>query len=246
MQAFVGTSGYSYPEWKGDFYPEKLKNADMLAHYATKLPSVEINNTFYRMPKSAVLEGWRSQVGEDFRFAVKATRRLTHFKKLKEPEELLHFLFRGLAHLGPTLGPVLFQLPPTLKADAPLLDDFLAQLPRTLPEGSEPSASGVAVLPALEFRHASWFDDEIYGILEKHGAALVSGDLDDTKKDPPLVRTAPFAYLRLRKTDEYTEEQLENWTRRLEQVGVERAFAYFKHEEQGPQFADRFASMFVK
>lgn len=231
MKAYLGTSGFSYPEWKGSFYPEKLKNADMLSYYATQLPSVELNNTFYRLPRRSQLESWHNQVHENFRFAVKASRRITHFKKLKEAEELVGYLVKGLSAFGPRLGPILFQLPPTMPADAPLLATFLESLPADI--------SGVPLLAAFEFRHKSWFSDEVFALLENHGATLVSGDLDESEKDPPLVRTAPFAYLRLRKTTEYTEQELDSWAARLRALKIEQLFAYFKHEEAGPRFAQR-------
>lgn len=231
MKAYLGTSGFSYPEWKGSFYPDKLKNADMLSHYAGRLPSVELNNTFYRLPRRSVLESWHNQVHEGFRFAVKASRRITHFKKLNDAEELVEYLLGGLSALSTRLGPILFQLPPTMRADAPLLGAFLQSLPSDI--------QGVPLLPAFEFRHKSWFTDEIFALLEKQGATMVSGDLDESAKDPPLVRTAPFAYLRLRKTTEYTEEELDSWAARIRALKIEQIFAYFKHEEAGPDFAQR-------
>ena len=166
MQLRVGTSGYSYKEWKGSFYPEKLKPAEMLGYYAERLPAVEINNTFYRMPKRTVLETWAQQVPESFRFAVKASRRITHFKRLKEVEEETSFLLGNLAVLGERLGVVLFQLPPTLKADLPRLERFLDLLdggPRAV----------------LEFRHASWLEDDVIDCLRARGVALCLADTDD-------------------------------------------------------------------
>ena len=228
MKAYLGTSGFSYAEWKGSFYPTKLKNAAMLSYYATQLPSVEINNTFYRLPRASVLEGWHAQVNDDFRFAVKASRRITHFRKLAGAEDLLDYLFSGLASLGNCLGPVLFQLPPTMKADAALLDTFLSALPQKIHD--------VPVRAALEFRHASWFSDDIYSVLEKNGAALVGGDLDEDEKSPPLIRTAEFSYLRLRKTA-YSEAELDGWAEKIQALNVDQIFGYFKHEEIGPQLA---------
>ena len=230
MKAYLGTSGFSYAEWKGSFYPQKLKNTEMLSYYATQLPSVELNNTFYRLPRASVLEGWRAQVNDDFRFAVKASRRITHFKKLAGAEELLDYLFSGLAALGNRLGPVLFQLPPTMKADPVLLEAFLSSLPRKILD--------VPVLPALEFRHPSWFSSEIYSVLEENGAALVGGDLDEHEKNPPLVRTADFSYLRLRKTV-YSEAELNSWAEKIRALNLSQLFAYFKHEDIGPQLAEQ-------
>lgn len=239
INAYVGTSGFSYAEWKGSFYPDKLPNKGMLAFYSSKLPSVEINNTFYRMPRRALLEGWAEQTPLHFRFAVKAPKGITHFKKLRDSGELLNYLFRALTALGERTGPVLFQLPPTMKADIPLLVDFLAEV-RALSENEQTALS--RLLPAFEFRHPTWFCDQTYAALEAGNAALVSGDLDDSEKDPPLVRTAPFVYLRLRKT-EYQAGELSVWAKRLRQVGVSEIYAYFKHEVAGPELASELQTL---
>ena len=147
MIIYAGTSGYSYKEWKGPFYPEKFPAADMLAYYAERLPAVEINNTFYRLPKESVLDGWAAQVPEQFRFSIKASRRITHFKRLKETDDETAYLLRALGTLGPLLGVILFQLPPNLKKDLPRLETFLDLLPPRAPT-------------AFEFRHPSWFDED--------------------------------------------------------------------------------------
>jgi uncharacterized protein YecE (DUF72 family) len=237
MKAYVGTSGFSYSEWKGSFYPEKLPNKEMLSFYSDQLPSVEINNTFYRLPRKNVLEGWTAQTPPHFRFSIKASRRITHFKKLKDCEDLLTYLFTGLQALGERMGPILFQLPPTMRADAGLLRDFLQVSREVFEKAREAHAAPeVAYLPSFEFRHPSWFDDEIYRCLSDEHAALVSGDLDESEKDPPLVRTADFSYLRLRKT-KYEPGDLEAWAERLVGLGVREIFAYFKHEEIGPELA---------
>jgi uncharacterized protein YecE (DUF72 family) len=234
VRAYVGTSGFSYKEWKGSFYPEKLPNASMLGYYAERLGTVEINNTFYRLPRASVLAGWAGTVPDDFRFAVKASRRITHFQKLADAGELLGYLFEVLKALGSKLGPVLFQLPPTFRADAPLLQAFLAQLP-------------AGTRAAFEFRHPSWFDDAIYGVLEAHGAALVGGDLDESERSPPLVRTSGFTYLRLRRESEsYSARELEEWAERISGLGVAEAFVYFKHEVLGPELAKQLMTLFTK
>lgn len=225
MRAHVGTSGFSYPEWKGIFYPAKLPAAGMLGYYSERLRTVEVNNTFYRMPRASLFEGWREKVPAGFSFAVKASQRITHFNKLSGAEELVRYLFETLQALGPTLGPVLFQLPPTFRADVGVLEAFLA----LLPEG---------VRAAFEFRHPSWFDDGTYRVLEAGRAALVGGDVDEDGRSPPLVRTADFAYLRLRRTS-YEPGALEDWARRLRELGVSDVFAYFKHEQMGPELAGR-------
>lgn len=232
LNVYCGTSGFSYAEWKGSFYPEKLPNKDMLGFYAAKLPSVEINNTFYRMPRKSVLEGWASQTPDKFRFTIKASRRITHFKKLKDAADLLEYLLGGLSALGTRKGPVLFQLPPTMKADVPLLEEFLA----TAASIYEQQSLDGAFLPAFEFRHPSWFEESVYAALRKGNAALVSGDLDEAEKEPPLVRTADHVYLRLRKTD-YQPGEVEAWAEKVQSLGVTAVYAYFKHEVMGPGLA---------
>ncbi len=239
MQAFSGTSGFSYAEWKGSFYPEKLPSKDMLSFYAKELPSVEINNTFYRLPRKNVLEGWANQTPDGFRFTIKASRRITHFKKLADAADLLGYLLGGLTALGTRRGPVLFQLPPTMKADVALLREFLTTAAEIHEDKSEGSAP---LLPCFEFRHPSWFDDAVFAALEDGGAALVSGDLDESDKDPPLVKTASHCYLRLRKTD-YAPSEIETWAERIRTLGVDAAYAYFKHEVLGPELAKRLQTL---
>ncbi len=242
MRAFSGTSGFSYAEWKGSFYPEKLPSKDMLTFYAKELPSVEINNTFYRLPRKDVLEGWATQTQEGFQFTIKASRRITHFKKLKDAADLLGYLLGGLTALGSRRGPVLFQLPPTMKADVPLLEEFLQTAAQIHEEKSE---GKVPLLPCFEFRHPSWFDDKVYAALEEGGAALVSGDLDESSKDPPLVKTAGHCYLRLRKTD-YAPGEVEAWAEKIRALDVDAAYAYFKHEQLGPALAGQLQSLLTE
>jgi uncharacterized protein YecE (DUF72 family) len=218
MRLHVGTSGFSYKEWKGSFYPEDLSNKEMLRYYAERLPAVEINNTFYRMPRAEVLAGWAEQVPDAFRFAIKASRRITHNKRLEEPVEELDFLIGNLAALGPKLGVVLFQLPPNLKKDLARLDRFFALLKGRVPA-------------ALEFRHESWDDAEVAACLASHGAAWVASESDDGPA-PVMHPTAHFAYLRLRRSD-YAKPQLETWLRRLTIQELDDAFVFFKHEDAG-------------
>jgi uncharacterized protein YecE (DUF72 family) len=158
VRLLVGTSGYSYKEWRGSFYPEKLPAGEMLAYYSTRLPAVEINNTFYRLPRASVLESWAESTSERFLFAIKASRRITHFRRLREVEELLQYLMDTVQVLGDKLGPLLFQLPPNFKRDDDLLGGFLELLPPRC-------------RVAFEFRHDSWFEEEVYRILESHGCA---------------------------------------------------------------------------
>ncbi len=230
MIIYAGTSGYSYKEWKGHFYPEKFPAADMLAYYAERLPAVEINNTFYRLPKESVLDGWASQVPENFRFSIKASRRITHFKRLKETDDETAYLLRALGTLGPLLGVILFQLPPNLKKDLPRLETFLDLLPPRAPT-------------AFEFRHPSWFDEDVAGVLRERDCALCLADTDDG--DPPtLVHTGSLGYLRLRRAD-YSDEDLRAWADRIEEQAWDRVFVFFKHEDEaaGPRMAERFLQL---
>lgn len=233
MRVRVGTSGFSYKEWIGHFYPERTKPKEMLARYSARLPTVEINNTFYRLPRKDVLESWRDETPEDFRFAIKASRRITHFARLAGTEELLGYLFSNIEVLGSRLGTVLFQLPPQFKLDAPRLEAFLGQAVRL----------GGAARLVLEFRHESWFTDEVFGLLERHGAALCGGEGDDEgRAPPPLVKTANFAYLRLRK-DIYEPGELEIWAEKIRTLGTEETFVYFKHETTGPMLAEQLLAL---
>jgi uncharacterized protein YecE (DUF72 family) len=224
MKLRAGASGYAYDEWKGNFYPEKIASDAMLAWYAERLSTVEINNTFYRMPKVSVLEQWAAATPADFRFAIKASRRITHDARLKADDaaESLAYLYKNLAALGDKRGPVLFQLPPFLKKDLARLKDFLA----LLPEGH---------LAAFEFRHESWFDEEIYAALRAAGAALVLSEREDNVP-PPLVETAPWGYLRLR-LETYTEADLAAWLQKIGGTGWREAHVYFMHEPTAPGYA---------
>lgn len=227
MRVRSGTSGFSYKEWKGIFYPEGTPDSAMLAYYATRLSSVEINNTFYRMPRPDVVASWASQVGEGFRFAIKASRRITHQSKLKNVADSIAYLSQNLAALKDTLGVVLYQLPPTFRADRAVLSDFLAQLP----QGQR---------AALEVRHPSWFDDAVYEMLHQANVALCTGDAEESRDSPPFVATADFGYLRLR-APEYDDASLATWALRVTEQAWADAFVFFKHESQGPLLAERFA-----
>jgi uncharacterized protein YecE (DUF72 family) len=220
----AGASGYSFKEWKGTFYPEKIKPEDMLAFYAERLPTVEINNTFYQMPKVAVLETWAGSTPESFRFAIKASRRITHMARLKADEAAnsVEFLYRNLAALGAKRGPVLFQLPPFLKKDLPRLTEFLHLLP-------------VRHAAAFEFRNDSWFADDVYDALKGAGAALCLSEREDNAP-PPLVETARWGYVRLR-LETYSNEDLQQWARRLEGTSWREIYVYFMHEPTAPAYA---------
>jgi uncharacterized protein YecE (DUF72 family) len=224
VDVLIGTSGFSYAPWKGLFYPEKIPQKDMLAFYATKLPTVEINNTFYRLPAAAMLEGWASQVPAHFRFAIKASQRITHQQRLKDCKDTVDYLYNTLSVLGERRGPVLFQTPPNLKRDVPRLADFLAMLP----EGHR---------AAFEFRNEGWYQDEVYELLRKHGAVLAISETDSLV--PPVISTADWGYLRLRLED-YSDAQLAAWAETIKaQSAWKQVFVYFMHEDNatGPRWA---------
>ncbi|HVO39570.1 MAG TPA: DUF72 domain-containing protein [Spirochaetia bacterium] len=224
MKLRIGTSGYSYKEWKGTFYPEDLKAADMLRFYARHLGTVEINNTFYRMPTEKLLGAWASQVPETFRFVLKVSQKVTHFKRLNGVEEEVEYLLKTVGTLGEKLGALLVQIPPNFKRDDDRLKRFLGLLP-------------AGVRAALEVRNPSWLDPEVYALLEKHGVALVASQTDEVP-DPSIVTTAPWGYLRLRKS-EYTPAELEEWSRTIAAQGWEEAFVFFKHEQIAPGLAEK-------
>ncbi len=217
MQIDVGMSGYSYKEWKPNFYPAELKADQMLAYYAERFGSVEINNTFYRMPTEKVLMQWQESVPPGFLFGLKAPRRITHMSRLKDSAENLEYFMRTASCLGERLGPTLFQLPPNFKQDLPLLREFLSQVPRRW-------------VTAFEFRHASWFEDPVYDTLREHNASLCI--VDDAEGGTPVVATADWGYLRLRRTD-YEPADLARWAELIRSQPWNRGFTFFKHEEDG-------------
>jgi uncharacterized protein YecE (DUF72 family) len=214
----AGTSGFSFPEWKGNFYPEKLAAKDMLRYYAERFPTVEANNTFYRLPKAGFLEAWSAQVPEDFRFALKCSQFITHIKRLKEPATALKVLYDVTVALGPKLGPSLFQLPPNMQKDTERLTGFLEALPDKRPV-------------AIEFRHATWFDDEVFELLRRHSVALC---IADTGEEPvvPFVATTNWGYLRLRRP-EFSDQELEAWVKKIREPAWTDAYVFLKHEEEG-------------
>lgn len=221
MKSLAGTSGFAFPEWKPRFYPPDLPNDRLLSHYSARLPTVEINVSFYRMPTAATLEAWKSQVPTSFRFAIKAHRRITHTKRLRDVDGEVRWLHERLTILTDALGPVLFQCPPSLRRDDALLEAFLAGLPRF-------------PLVALEFRHASWYQDEVYDLLRQYRAALCIAE--DDKSCDPLVHTAPFGYYRLHRM-RYDEERLRFWADHVRSAPVAPAFCYFTHDT-GPEATD--------
>jgi uncharacterized protein YecE (DUF72 family) len=223
-QLLAGASGYSFKEWKGPFYPETIKPEEMLAYYAARLATVEINNSFYAMPKPGVLAHWVEVTPASFRFAIKASKRITHDARLKADAaaDSVAYLYKVLEALGARRSAVLFQLPPFLKKDPARLADFLA----LLPPGHR---------AAFEFRHDSWFDDEVYALLQGAGAALCLSEREDNAP-PPLVRTAPWGYLRLR-LENYEDADLAAWAQRIADTGWDESFAYFMHEPTAPGYA---------
>ncbi len=230
MNLHVGTSGYSYKEWKGSFYPENLSAKAMLSYYAERLPAVEINNTFYRLPQRSMLENWLAQVPANFRFSLKASQRITHFKRLHEVEEETRYFLETASVLGEGLGVVLFQLPPNMKKDLPRLQAFLKNVPAN-------------VRATFEFRHPSWFDDDVLALLRENNRALCISDTDDL----PVAHidgTADWGYLRLRRV-EYGEADLAAWLERVKAQAWKEAFVFFKHEDEGtgPKLAGQFLKL---
>jgi uncharacterized protein YecE (DUF72 family) len=226
-RVLVGTSGYNYPEWRGTFYPEKFSTDKMLAFYAERFRTVEINYTFYRMPSEKLLSGWASGTPEGFSFTLKAPRRITHDSKLQRCEELLRIFCETARTLGPKLATLLFQLPPTFKKDP----DVLRAFTELLPAGTR---------AAFEFRHESWHDAGIFDILRARNLALCVADSE--KMSTPVEMTADYAYFRLR-DEGYQPADLDRWASIVGGLtGIADAFVYFKHEEQGlgPEFARRF------
>ena len=230
MRLLAGTSGYSFKEWKGTFYPADIKADAMLGFYSTKFPTIEINNTFYRLPKEHVLLDWASQVPEQFRFAIKASQRITHHTRLKaESESLVQFLLKNTATLGERLGPILFQLPPNLRKDLPRLQNFLGFLPADRRF-------------TFEFRHDSWFDEDVFTVLRDRDIAMCVSESGELKC--PVVCTASWGYLRLHKLD-YDPASLEEWAKCVASQKWSDAYVYFKHDEgegSGPPAVESFVS----
>ncbi len=215
MRLLTGTSGYAFKEWKGQFYPEDLKDDGFLGYYASRLPTVEINNTFYRLPRESVLHDWAAQVPNGFLFTIKASQRITHFARLRdEAAGPLSYLLSNVEAMGSKLGAVLFQLPPNLKKDLPRLQAFLA----LLPPGKR---------FAIEFRHASWFGDDVVDELKKHNVAMVV--IEQEEFSSPMIPTAEWGYVRLHRFD-YDAERLDVWARRLMDEPWKEAYVFFKHD----------------
>jgi uncharacterized protein YecE (DUF72 family) len=231
MQVHVGTSGYNFPEWKGTFYPEKLPAAQMLPYYAERLSTVEINYTFYRIPNAKTIAGWDAATPAGFTLVLKAPQRITHIARLKDIDDPLRYFLETARKLGQKLGPVLFQLPPNFKKDVARLGDLLTQFPPDL-------------RCAWEFRHESWYSDDVYEMLRRGNAALCVADTEDGTT--PLVATARWGYFRLR-DEGYGADDLARWVETVRQVGAawEDAYVFFKHEESGigPKLAQQFEQL---
>jgi len=230
MNIYVGTSGYSYKEWKATFYPKDLPAQQMLRFYGERFRTVEINSTFYGMPKASVLERWANAVPEDFKFVLKAPKQITHLQGLHDADALVSQLLEVAGALTEHRGPLLFQLPPTAKKDMPRLQAFLELLP-------------LQHRATFEFRHPSWFDDEVFGLLRDHRAALCIADADDYLR-VPFVATTDWGYLRLRRPD-YGDAEIKVWAKRLQEQDWRDAFVFFKHEDEakGPRMAKRFMEL---
>jgi uncharacterized protein YecE (DUF72 family) len=230
VDLYVGTSGYSYKEWKGTFYPKDLPAQKMLRYYGERFRTVEINSTFYGLPKASVLEGWADTVSADFKFILKAPKQITHVQRLKDAGDLMSQLLEVAEALTDRRGPLLFQLPPTSRKDVPRLRAFLALLP-------------LQHRAAFEFRHPSWFDEEVFRLLRDHRAALCIADAEDGF-EVPFVVTADWGYLRLRRPG-YGAADLKAWVKRVQGQGWWDAFVFFKHEDEGkgPQLAKQFLEL---
>lgn len=232
MKLRAGTSGYAFKEWRGVFYPEDIKADAMLGFYATKFPTIEINNTFYRLPKEKVLLDWASQVPDDFSFAIKASRRITHNSRLKpESEETVGYLLKNTTVMGNKMGPILFQLPPNLKKDVERLKNFLTYLP----EGRRYT---------FEFRHESWWDEDTFTVLRDRDIAMTISEQDELKC--PVVSTASWGYLRLHKLD-YDAAALAEWAKTVGSQKWDDVYVYFKHDEgegSGPPAVEAFVAAF--
>jgi uncharacterized protein YecE (DUF72 family) len=230
MNLYVGTSGYSYPMWKGAFYPKDLPTSQMLRYYGGHFRTVESNDTFLSMPQESVLQARAGHVPADFRFALKAPQQITHRKRLMNVGDLVSQLFEVVAVLKKRLGPLLFQLPPNFKKDSARLRAFLELVP---------SRRRVAI----EFRHPSWFDDEVFGLLHKRRAALcIAEEKDDL--EVPFMATADWGYLRLRRPH-YSDAEIKRWVKRVQKQKWRDAFVFFKHEDKGkgPRMAQRFLEL---
>jgi uncharacterized protein YecE (DUF72 family) len=234
VRLLVGSSGFAFKEWKGSLYPEDLKDDGFLAYYAARLPTVEINNTFYRLPKESVLREWASQAPDGFLFTLKASQRITHFARLKpEAADPLQYLLKNVEAMGEKLGVILFQLPPNLQKDLPRLEAFLELLSR-------------GRRYAFEFRHPTWFGDDVVGVLRAHDVAMTVIEQEDFSS--PMIPTANWGYLRLHRFD-YDARMLEIWMKRILDEPWQDAFVFFKHDVHpgsGPAAIEAFRQLLTE
>jgi uncharacterized protein YecE (DUF72 family) len=227
---YVGTSGYSYKEWKGSFYPANLAAKDMLTYYASKLPAVELNNTFYRLPQPTMIESWKAQVPEDFRFSVKASQGITHFRRLKDAADATKRMLNIVSGLGDRLAAVIYRLPEDMEKDLKRLESFLKHLPPNPPA-------------AFDFRHSTWFDEDVRELLRSENRALVVSDTDELPVSR-IDKTADWGYVRLRRVN-YSAAELRDWISRMKDQDWKTAFVFFKHEDEGtgPGLAAEFINL---
>jgi uncharacterized protein YecE (DUF72 family) len=233
MRLYVGTSGFSYKEWKGSFYPEKIPANEMLSYYASRLQAVELNNTFYRRPQKSIVESWKAQVPDNFRFTMKASQGITHFRRLKDAGDATRFMLESVSALEDRLGAVLFRLPENMEKDIKRLEMFLKDLPPDAPA-------------AFDFRHPSWFDDEVAALLRSHKRVLCIGDMEELPSRD-IVKTADWGYVRLRRV-RYSERELKKWLSRIRAQDWTHTFVFFKHEDEGtgPKLAAQFVALSEK
>ena len=232
MTLYVGTSGYSYKEWKGSFYPEKISPKEMLNYYASRLHTVELNNTFYRLPQRSMIENWKSQVPEDFRFSVKASKLITHFKRLKDAGRETRLMLETISAFEDRLGAVIFRLPEDMKKDLKRLEAFLKLLP-----GDTPSV--------FDFRHPTWFDDEVLALLRSQDRVFCVSDIEELPESY-TYKTADWGYVRLRRV-QYSKSDLVEWRKRIRAQQWKDTYVFFKHEDEGtgPKLASRFIDLSV-
>jgi uncharacterized protein YecE (DUF72 family) len=230
MALYVGTSGFSYKEWKGSFYPEAIAATDMLRYYASRLHAVELNNTFYRMPQPSMIESWKAQVPENFRFSVKAPQSITHFRRLNNASQQTQLMLKTVAALENRLAAVIFRLPENMKKDLSRLEVFLRELPADVPA-------------VFDFRHPTWFDDEVVELLRTQKRVFCMSDIEDLPESY-TYRTADWGYVRLRR-ERYTKAELVKWVKRIEEQKWKETYIFFKHEDEGtgPKLAARFIEL---
>jgi len=232
MTLYVGTSGYSYKEWKGSFYPETISPKDMLTYYASRLHAVELNNTFYRMPQPSMIESWKAQVPKNFRFSVKAPQSITHFRRLNNAGAQTQLMLKTVAALEDRLGAVIFRLPENMKKDLKRLETFLKELPADTPT-------------VFDFRHPMWFDDEVVALLRSQNRVFCVSDIEELPESYTF-KTADWGYVRLRR-ERYTKAELVKWVKRIKAQKWKDTYVFFKHEDEGtgPKLAAQFLELFV-